>query len=213
MKNNIYPRTCKECGGKFPGGPRAWYCPDCRIARRKKKNAEYRARKRNGKSREIGSCDFCQNCGKKYIVSGSLQKYCPICAPEMHRALDRVQGLEYYERNKDKINPPRKIARRKKKLCERCGKDISAVGKKRFCDSCAVCAKKEIYSDQVVERNIRKRGNSYVAYVCYKGKAIFLKSTRNLEKAIFIRDYAEAMVKHGSFEKWFEEFRTTGRKL
>lgn len=23
-------RTCRECGSQFYGGPRAWYCPECR---------------------------------------------------------------------------------------------------------------------------------------------------------------------------------------
>lgn len=29
-------RICKECGIKFSGGPRAWYCPNCRKERQKK---------------------------------------------------------------------------------------------------------------------------------------------------------------------------------
>lgn len=31
----IRPRTCRECGATFDGGPRAWYCPNCRAIRKK----------------------------------------------------------------------------------------------------------------------------------------------------------------------------------
>lgn len=210
---NIYPRTCVECGRSFMGGPRAWYCPDCRAIRGKKTNAAYRARKREGKAREIGSADICKNCGKKYIVVGSLQKYCPECAPEMIKALDRVQGLEYYKKNKGTINPTRKIVRRKPNFCEKCGKPIPAAGGQRFCDECKPAAEKEIYADLLVDRNIKKRGNSYLAYVGYKGKSIFLKSTTDRDLAINIRDTAEAEIRKGCFPEWFETFRGNKRKL
>jgi rubrerythrin len=28
--NVIRTRTCRQCGKEFQGGPRAWYCPECR---------------------------------------------------------------------------------------------------------------------------------------------------------------------------------------
>ena len=30
----LKPRVCRQCGATFLGGPRAWYCPDCRAERR-----------------------------------------------------------------------------------------------------------------------------------------------------------------------------------
>lgn len=103
----IYERTCQQCGVSFQGGPRAWYCPDCRLQRKNQTTADYRNRKRAGKVREIGSIDICQNCGEKYVVNSGLQRYCKKCAPEMIKELDQRQGMEYYRKNKDKINPTR----------------------------------------------------------------------------------------------------------
>lgn len=28
-------RVCRQCGIEFMGGPRAWYCPTCRIERQR----------------------------------------------------------------------------------------------------------------------------------------------------------------------------------
>lgn len=73
---NMYNRTCKECGRIFIGGPRAWYCPDCREIRRIERERKYRI---YGNNRKLGDIDYCQNCGKEYIICSGLQKYCPAC--------------------------------------------------------------------------------------------------------------------------------------
>lgn len=57
--NAILPRICKECGKSFPGGPRAWYCPDCRRER-KKHDKEFKERKRSGKVIPNGSVIKCE---------------------------------------------------------------------------------------------------------------------------------------------------------
>lgn len=75
----IRPRTCRACGVTFDGGPRAWYCPDCRKARSKQTNT---AHKRKGAARPLGSMDICQKCGVQYIVQGGRQKYCKACAAD-----------------------------------------------------------------------------------------------------------------------------------
>ena len=84
-------RVCKECSQTFSGGPRAWYCPECRVERQ-------RRQVRYPSKRPIGSKDICQNCGKKYIVNSGLQKYCPDCQPIMHKELDNRQGKSYYHK-------------------------------------------------------------------------------------------------------------------
>ena len=61
----IRPRTCRECGTTFDGGPRAWYCPSCRAIRQKEADAR---RRKNGTIRPLGSIDHCTICGKEYIV-------------------------------------------------------------------------------------------------------------------------------------------------
>lgn len=131
-QKNIYDRVCRQCGASFKGGPRAWYCPSCRIERRRELN---RKRVENGRkpARLLGSIDQCVVCGKDYIVNGGLQRYCPKCAPEKYKEVDRKQGLEYYEANKDTINPVRKEARRTIRNCPICGNKYWAVGGKIAC--------------------------------------------------------------------------------
>ena len=74
----VRARTCRQCGKAFPGGPRAWYCPSCRADR---KRAQSKARNRGAPQRKLGSTDQCARCGKDYIVTASLQRYCKECAP------------------------------------------------------------------------------------------------------------------------------------
>ena len=74
----IRQRTCRECGAQFDGGPRAWYCPSCRADR---KRAQSKARNRGAPQRKLGSTDQCARCGKDYIVTAGLQRYCKECAP------------------------------------------------------------------------------------------------------------------------------------
>ena len=117
---NLSKRTCRQCGCIFMGGPRAWYCPDCRYER---KLIRDRNHKRHGAQRPIGSADQCAICGKKYIVKGGNQKYCPDCANDAVADIDRRQGLEYYRANRDVISRKRKEKRRiPPKTCEICGK-------------------------------------------------------------------------------------------
>lgn len=98
-------RICKECGIIFSGGPRAWYCPKCRQIRERERTEKYR---REGFSRQIGSIDYCKNCGKQYIVNGGNQKYCADCKEEMLRKIDNEQGTKYYHERVDKEEKNRK---------------------------------------------------------------------------------------------------------
>ena len=107
----IYDRVCRTCGRSFKGGPRAWYCPDCREERRKERNAKYRKGK---PKRPLGSKDICQNCGNEYTVESGLQKYCPDCQPEMHKKVDNEQGIAYYKAIVSKDKKSRNDKRRKK---------------------------------------------------------------------------------------------------
>lgn len=95
----IYDRECRVCGKSFKGGPRAWYCPECRKERGRERSAKYR---KNGYNRQIGSVDVCKNCGKEYVINSGLQKYCPDCQEEMHKKLDNEQGTKYYHTVIDK---------------------------------------------------------------------------------------------------------------
>lgn len=123
----VKDRICKQCGKTFPGGPRAWYCPECR-SERKKQQAAIR-RQRPGPNRPLGSIDHCVVCGKEYVVKGGMQKYCEDCAKSAVAEKDRAAGIAYYHENKDAINPARyEKLRVKEKVCIVCGKTFDPHG-------------------------------------------------------------------------------------
>lgn len=120
-------RICRQCGKEFTGGPRAWYCPECREKRKRQQKSKDNYKQRMGLTRKIGSTDYCTRCGKPYTVTGGLQKYCPDCAAEAMQENDRNQALQYYEDNKEQTNPVRNDKRRvKTKQCVICGKEFDA---------------------------------------------------------------------------------------
>lgn len=102
----VLPRICRQCGITFNGGPRAWYCPDCRAER--KKEANRRAKKKGRPDRAIGSTDQCVVCGKDYVVKSARQKYCPDCAKDAVREIDRKASLEWKKANLDKVKKANK---------------------------------------------------------------------------------------------------------
>lgn len=134
--NNLRVRVCKQCGQKFDGGPRAWYCPECRYYRREEQSKRYKQNKRLGKSAVIGkTVRICTVCGNKFVIASANQKYCKGCAPEAIKQKDAEQGAAYYHRmasseyrakrsklrrehyakNKEEINKKRRATRVKKK--------------------------------------------------------------------------------------------------
>lgn len=136
--STLRQRTCRSCGRSFVGGPRAWYCPECRTERQKKQSAAYKARKRAGAVRALGSKDNCIICGALYTIVGSNQRYCPECAEKAIKCADSLQGIAYYVEHKDTINPSRNARRRKKdRICPICGTAYQAYGKNSYCsDTC-----------------------------------------------------------------------------
>ena len=113
-------KKCRECGKEFEGGPRAWYCPRCREKRYKAQKRAYERRKQKGVSVVVGiTARKCEICGKEYVIASARQKYCPDCAKDAVKAVDRQQGLEYYHINKKRINPVRNERRREKHFEEK----------------------------------------------------------------------------------------------
>lgn len=100
----VLPRTCRQCGTIFNGGPRAWYCPDCRLERRREADRRLAARGRVP-LRPLGSIDKCTVCGKDYIVNSSNQKYCPECAYDAVREIDRAASRAWNQAHKDTYYP------------------------------------------------------------------------------------------------------------
>lgn len=139
----IKERDCRQCGIVFQGGPRAWYCPDCRHVRRLESQARMR---KYGAKRPIGSSDSCIACNNKYIVQSGNQKYCKDCAPEEIAKMDNQLSLEYYNKNKDTINPKRYKARKKERWCVICGNKLEPNTQKITCSE--ECHKQRIRQHQ-----------------------------------------------------------------
>lgn len=150
-KSTLATRTCRQCGVKFTGGPRAWYCPECRESRVKEQRKQCR---KNGPKRPIGSTDKCVVCGAEYIVVGPNQRYCKSCAEEATREADRKAGIAYYyEKDYNKTRSTR--GRHGTKLCVICGKPFSGRGVSVVCSDECKAQLKKLYA---YEADI-KRGN------------------------------------------------------
>lgn len=131
----------------------------------------------------------------------------------MLKAIDRIQGLEYYGKNKDTINPTRNAVRRTEKFCEMCGSKISAAGGRRWCEMCKKQAKTELYSEFYEDRNIKRSGNSYIVHVFADGKSHYIKCTKDKQLAYILRDLAEQKVKEEIFKDWLDNFKKNGRTI
>lgn len=146
-QTTIRDRICRECGRSFPGGPRAWYCPGCRAERRRAQSREGKRREAAGAARKLGSTDLCTICGKPYTVTGGLQRYCPTCAPDAVREIDRVQARTWYADNAD---PTQRYADRKQatapRYCMICGKPYAPKSNARTCSPECRAAYRRRYS-------------------------------------------------------------------
>lgn len=140
-------RTCRECGSQFYGGPRAWYCPDCRERRLKARRKMYRSQKYS--PRPLGSIDICKKCGKEYVVKAGLQVYCPECAENAVREKVNAHKRQYMIDNKDKYAPHRAEMRSNGWVCAVCGKVFDKDSPTVTCSE--ECAKKlkKIWQDRV----------------------------------------------------------------
>ena len=105
---NLRERICQQCGKKFEGGPRAFYCPECRAESKKKAKREYEERKRLGKCLKIGDKMKCEMCGKEIIRGSARQRFCEECAKINLKEVGKKQSMDYYKKNKDEINEKRR---------------------------------------------------------------------------------------------------------
>lgn len=146
----IGERSCKECGRKFQGGPRAWYCPECRLDRRRERERNHR---KNGTARKIGSTDLCERCGAAYTVNSGLQKYCPDCAQVAVYESIREEKLEYQAEYRAK-NPG---GRKTETVCIICGKPFLATKPALTCSpECAKEAHRRAQNRADIKRGKRK---------------------------------------------------------
>lgn len=139
-KQGVYrEQTCIDCGKPFYGHIRSKRCPTCKAERERYLKQKSNERTRLGRTRKIGSTDFCEACGEPYIVTSGIQRYCKKCAPiavaENIRAKARERTAEYY---KDETHRYEKTkARRTKvfdiKACDICGLVFVPHGNREYC--------------------------------------------------------------------------------
>lgn len=163
-KSTLAERTCRECGEAFRGGPRAWYCPECRTERKRRHGREAAARKRAGKVRPIGSTDTCAVCGEPYVVEGGLQKYCKQCAPEAVKLIDNAQSRDWNANNRERINELRRIGKYTL-TCKICGSSFHGTSERCvYCsDDCRKIGRREISRVTEAKRRqlVRERSGNH----------------------------------------------------
>ena len=88
MKDNILPRICRTCGTSFLGGPRAFYCPECREERKKEQSKKYKECIKHGSIITLG---------KKHL-----------------KIIDNQQSLDWNKNNQVKVKKSKKLYNDKK---------------------------------------------------------------------------------------------------
>ena len=152
----IRPRTCRQCGITFEGGPRAWFCPECRRERRK----EADRRKRKTKGRKLGSIQKCERCGGSYILASGRQKYCTDCAKVAVAETARAQSRERSKNYKAKRGGLRIARKANTRLCVVCKMPIPYERITRGIVTCSDACDKErkriTYNEVMVRKGKRK---------------------------------------------------------
>lgn len=109
MKDNIQSRICRTCGTSFLGGPRAFYCQECRQERKKQQSKRYKERIKHGSATTLGSIIQCESCGCNIIKCGGLQRFCHQCAKKHLKIIDNQQSLDWNKNNQVKVKKIKKI--------------------------------------------------------------------------------------------------------
>lgn len=160
-------RVCRECGCSFLGGPRAWYCTECRKKRIKIQNQEFKKRKRAGEVIPNGSVIKCALCGKDIIKNSGVQRFCDECAAKHLKEIDNQQSLRW------KMDNPDKIKESKRKL-----------SKKKY-------ASGEALKSGVPGVSWDKSKQRWKACINYQGKQYVIVSAKSKDLAIQARREAE----------------------
>lgn len=151
----VQNRVCRECGAEFSGGPRAWYCTDCRAARRRRQSATAR---QSTPARRIGSEDLCEVCGKPYTVNSARQKYCPDCAQEAVRQNVRAHKRQYAADKAEQMAEYKAAMSSDHHVCVICGKVFgSSVPTVTCSPECSAIRKRQHQRAAEEKRKPRKR--------------------------------------------------------
>lgn len=153
-RNVMRDKTCAMCGKSFVGYPRSKYCPDCRIIAKREAQKRHRT---SGTSRKIGSIDHCANCGKEYVVFGSLQRYCPECAKTVVSDTVKQQKRQWAEEHRADITSRKAELRKDRRVCAVCGKPFTSPLPTVTCSP--ECAREHKRQKQAIQDVKRGRAN------------------------------------------------------
>lgn len=145
-------RTCRTCGGTFLGGPRAWYCPNCRIERQRETNRRHKA---TGSDRKLGSIQTCERCGQPYTLTSGRQRYCPDCAPEAVKEAVAPKKREQ-ARNYDPDHSKRRARHAETRRCVICGKPITGDRAKNPVNTCSEACNEQRRKLRQYEADVRR---------------------------------------------------------
>lgn len=169
-------RTCRECGRLFWGGPRAFYCPECRLERRREHEKEFKRRKKLGDVIPNGSIVKCEGCGKEIIKNGGRQRFCDLCAAKHLKEVDNAQSLEWKNANRDTYREAKRRFRQKRQAEDH---KIDTLMPGVFWD---------------VEKHI------FIASICLGGKQKVILKTRLWKWAFAARVMAERLKSSGRLD-------------
>ena len=100
-KENYLERTCRQCGKKFMGFPRSFYCPECQEIRKKEQKQKYNDRKRAGGVVPLGSVIKCEICGKPIVKTSGRTRFCTDCAAKHLQRVDLYQSKKWNSENRE----------------------------------------------------------------------------------------------------------------
>ncbi|KMO86865.1 hypothetical protein AB840_05980 [Megasphaera cerevisiae DSM 20462] len=141
-QTSLHTRTCKRCGIEFQGGPRVLHCPQCRHDNKKIYDKRAKLNRKLGKNIIVGvTIRKCDVCGKPFVMMSHRQRYCPECAPEEYKKVDREQSRGWLTRGAEKYGPSyieqrnaQRRINRQEKNCIICGKlFVPAMRKSSTC--------------------------------------------------------------------------------
>lgn len=215
LSESIHRRVkCRACGKEFDGFVRSFYCPECSAERRRERDAKYQ---REGPQRKIGSIDYCEACGKQYVVNSGRQRYCPECREAaVKENISRAKTDWYFNRGgKEQHAESRERLKKEANVCPICGKTYTPQKSSRnYCSE--ECAKIARETGNTVKRNrppcdkasarsktgVRgvhwsEREQRYIAKITYDKKTQCLGLFRTLEEAAKARADAEEKIIKG----------------
>ena len=96
-------------------------------------------------------------CGGEYVIQSGRQKYCPRCAPDAVREIDRAQAIRWSAEH-DYYAKRRETPRRGVKVCVVCGREIVPGTPTVTCSpDCAATHRKEVQRRADAKRRCRNR--------------------------------------------------------